>query len=298
MDRSIQDRPCKGACVGPCKLTHKLGAGGFGRVLSSVNTQSGETEAVKFIAKSDISTVGQATALWGEILHHGKLEHPHIARQIQVLHGPTNIVIRMEEAGRKNLFAYMNAEGIRPLPLDVSRSIQKQVCDAIAYCHNQGVAHRDIKPENIGINADTLEVKIIDFGCCVRTDALRADVAGSLPFIAPEVFTAGPRSAYAPAPTDVFACGVLLTEMLCGSDHLSRAMKWNRSTPVERCRREELAAYLADDTHVLQDVRMAARCVVDGDGGVAELLLGALAVNPKARWVADRLASNDWLRGL
>lgn len=47
----------------------------------------------------------------------------------------------------------------------MSQTIMRQVVGAAKHCCDRGVFHRDIKPENIIINPDTLEVKLIDFGC-------------------------------------------------------------------------------------------------------------------------------------
>lgn len=41
----------------------------------------------------------------------------------------------------------------------------RQVVQAARHCCDCGVLHRDIKGENILINTDTLQVKLIDFGC-------------------------------------------------------------------------------------------------------------------------------------
>ena len=34
--------------------------------------------------------------------------------------------------------------------------------------HKKGICHRDLKPENILICYETLEIKLIDFGCSRR----------------------------------------------------------------------------------------------------------------------------------
>lgn len=56
-------------------------------------------------------------------------------------------------------------QGDGQLSEDVSQTIMKQVVQAVRLCCDRGVLHRDIKPENILINQQTLEVKLIDFGC-------------------------------------------------------------------------------------------------------------------------------------
>eukprot|EP00121_Abeoforma_whisleri_P005935 Awhi_evm1s5386 len=41
------------------------------------------------------------------------------------------------------------------------RSYTFQICDALQYLHNKGIAHRDVKPENITLNADFSVIKLI-----------------------------------------------------------------------------------------------------------------------------------------
>ena len=58
---------------------------------------------------------------------------------------------------------------------------------------NGGVFHRDIKDENILINTETLEIKIIDFGCSVpdSPNKIYTIASGTPEFFAPEFFTVG-----------------------------------------------------------------------------------------------------------
>lgn len=46
-----------------------------------------------------------------------------------------------------------------------TRDIMLQVIQAARHCCDRGVLHRDIKAQNLLINTDTLQVKLIDFGC-------------------------------------------------------------------------------------------------------------------------------------
>ncbi|KAL0170610.1 hypothetical protein M9458_035206, partial [Cirrhinus mrigala] len=48
---------------------------------------------------------------------------------------------------------------------DIARSIMAQATKAAHMCCQRGVFHRDIKMENLLVNLETLEVKLIDFGC-------------------------------------------------------------------------------------------------------------------------------------
>lgn len=52
-----------------------------------------------------------------------------------------------------------------PIPEHMAKAILGQAAEAAEVCCKRGVFHRDIKLENLLLNPDTLEVKLIDFGC-------------------------------------------------------------------------------------------------------------------------------------
>ena len=53
---------------------------------------------------------------------------------------------------------------VRPFSLNDALSYFRQVAEALAYAHSQGVIHRDIKPNNLLLSADKKSVKVADFG--------------------------------------------------------------------------------------------------------------------------------------
>lgn len=99
----------------------------------------------------------------------------------------------------------------------------------LAASHHAGVVHRDIKPSNIMIEGgfSVKAVKITDFGIAKMAEEELAEAVdggaatitgsktmiGALPYMAPEMIE-DPRSAG--APSDVWAIGALLFELLCG----------------------------------------------------------------------------------
>jgi serine/threonine protein kinase len=137
---------------------------------------------------------------------------------------------------------YVPGTSLRPLIQKRSLSIPdtiailKQVLAGLGYAHEQGIVHRDVKPENILVHERAFRdgfaaegvIKVTDFGlgragadtatgsiaysASMDTPAAR-EIAGTLDYMAPES-----RSGSAPIDprADLYACGVMLYEMLTG----------------------------------------------------------------------------------
>jgi p21-activated kinase 1 len=61
-----------------------------------------------------------------------------------------------------------------------------EIVKGLSYLHSLGISHRDIKTENIliGLNANHLKVKIIDFGFATRMEKADAH-CGTPNYMAP-----------------------------------------------------------------------------------------------------------------
>ncbi len=76
------------------------------------------------------------------------------------------------------------------------------------------MSHRDIKLENILIVQKTGQVKLIDFGfSCLSKERLKI-FCGTPSYMSPEIVS---KKEYYGGPADIWACGVLLYNLLCGN---------------------------------------------------------------------------------
>ena len=104
-------------------------------------------------------------------------------------------------------------------------SIGKQICEILAYLHQQtpSIIHRDIKPQNIIIDRSG-KVTLIDFGISrVYNDGSYVDTTflGTRNFAAPEQYGFSQTDHR----TDIFSLGVLLAWLLTGESNLEEARK-------------------------------------------------------------------------
>jgi hypothetical protein len=89
-----------------------------------------------------------------------------------------------------------------------------RILDAVDHAHEQGVVHRDLKPANIMVDADDFP-RVMDFGIALRMSSeTTPDMAlvGTSMYMAPEYIETGTST----TGNDLFACGLLLAEMLTG----------------------------------------------------------------------------------
>ena len=155
------------------------------------------------------------------------LEHPHIAR-----------AVAFDPFGQPPYLAteYVPGRGVRALIPDLTvrgaLCVLQQVLLALEYAHDRGFVHGRLKPENVLIDQRlglTKAVKLTDFepfdhressapkgsiAFSVSLDGERAaQWSGSSEYASPEQRRGGPVDGRA----DLFACGVLLYEMLTGA---------------------------------------------------------------------------------
>ncbi|CAM4715478.1 unnamed protein product [Leuciscus chuanchicus] len=97
---------------------------------------------------------------------------------------------------------------------DTARFIMAQATMAAHMSCRRGVFHRDVKLENLLINTETLEVKLIDFGCGdLLQEAGYERFSGTRRYCPPEYYTEGK---YHGRPATVWSLGVLLFLLVCG----------------------------------------------------------------------------------
>jgi serine/threonine protein kinase len=94
-------------------------------------------------------------------------------------------------------------------------TIIKQVLLIIRDLHELDIVHQDMKPENLLlVDRDSNTIKLCDFGLAeiVTDDIELVGLAGSTPYMAPEVLDAGGHG----KPVDIYATGVITYILLCG----------------------------------------------------------------------------------
>ena len=216
-----------GQRVGEYVLDAKIGGGTFGEVWRARHhVWTDQLVAIKIPTDPQYirNLKGEGVAIHG-------LVHPNIVRAIGFDPYAEVPYLTME---------YVPGSSLRPLIEKKSLTvpqviwIMRQTLAGLKYAHDHNVIHRDIKPENILVHERALTdgfdvegvIKITDFGlgkaanstmgsiaysASLNTPAAK-EIAGTLDYMAPEQ-----RGGAEPqAKSDLYACGVILYEMLTG----------------------------------------------------------------------------------
>lgn len=199
--------------VGKYEVGRTIGEGTFAKVKFAVNTETGDSVAIKVLAKSTILKHRMVKQIKCEISIMKIARHPFIVRLHEVLASRTKIYIILEFVPGGELFDKIVHKG--KLSESESRKYIQQLIDAVSHCHNKGVYHRDLKPENLLLDVYG-NLKVSDFGLSALPQQgvdLLHTTCGTPNYAAPEVLNG---QGYDGAAADVWSCGVILYVLMAG----------------------------------------------------------------------------------
>jgi len=215
-----------GARIGQYEIVTLLGAGGMGEVYRARDARLQRDVAIKIVR--DLAAGGQdrVARFRREAQVLASLNHPHIGA-----------IYGVEDVGESGALVLELVDGPTladriargAIVFDEAMAIARQIADALAAAHDQGVIHRDLKPANIKLRPDGT-VKVLDFGLAkVFADESGASEPFNSPTLSLGATHAGvilgtaaymsPEQARGKAVdkrTDVWAFGCVLYEMLAG----------------------------------------------------------------------------------
>lgn len=197
-----------------------VGRGGAGAVYRARHRDLQIPVAVKVMHQSFERDVEYCRKFHAEALAASRLDQANLTRVLDYGQEPDGLLyLAMEFLDGRSLRDVLH-DAKRLEPTRAAR-LMVQVCTGLTHAHARDVLHRDIKPENLmlvrGLDDDGREteiVKVCDFGIAhVASSDELASLAGTPEYMAPEQFKKGDEL---DARVDVYACGVVLYELLTG----------------------------------------------------------------------------------
>ena len=171
--------------------------------------------AMKIYDKAKTLDTQRKKSIRREIKILEKLLHNNIVKLADAFDTVHHVYLIMEYVRGPSLHSYLKSKYNRKIDEDEAKKIFRQIVSGICYCHSKSVSHRDIKLENVLLTDDGT-VKIIDFGfsTCIPNDKKIKLFCGTPSYMAPEIVA---KKEFAGPPADIWARGVLLYAILCGT---------------------------------------------------------------------------------
>lgn len=213
VDTTLQD-PLVGQLLdGRYRVEARIAVGGMATVYRAVDTRLDRVLALKVMHPALAADGAFVERFIREAKSVARLAHPNVVQVFDQGTDGSYVYLAMEYIAGCTLRDVLRERGA--LQPRAALDILEPVLAALGAAHRAGFVHRDMKPENVLIGDDG-RVKVADFGLVRSVDTVTSTtgaVLGTVAYLAPEQIeqpgVADPR-------VDVYACGVVLHEMLTG----------------------------------------------------------------------------------
>jgi len=246
------------------RIDRQIGVGGMATVYLARDLKHDRDVAIK-VLKPDLAAAVGPDRFIKEIRTIAHLKHPHILPLFDSGSAGGFLFYVMPFIEGESLRDRIRREGRLPVA-DVVK-IVRELADALAYAHADGVIHRDVKPDNVLISGR--HVFLADFGVAYAlapADGITVTgtsvMVGTPAYMAPEQIAGGSVESR----SDIYALGVLAYELLAGS------------VPFTGSAQDVVLAQLTKTPTRISQHR------TDIPPPLNDLVMRCLAKNPEERW--------------
>ena len=186
--------------IGRFRVVRLLGRGNF-LVFLAHDDQNDTEVAIKVARTGDSFSRRPLMSLAEEAQRLSALDHPGIVKIHEFVTPPSDAILEQEGGpGGFIVLEYVPGLNLEELFRQTSMAparlaqIAAEIADAIHHAHMLGLVHRDLKPSNVLIDAHG-HPRVCDFGLAIDEEIQRlrrGEVAGTLPYMAPNRFAARP----------------------------------------------------------------------------------------------------------
>ncbi|MGW2189406.1 Stk1 family PASTA domain-containing Ser/Thr kinase [Streptomyces sp. NPDC001719] len=214
MDTTLGDPLVGHMLDGRYRVEARIAVGGMATVYRALDTRLDRVLALKVMHPGLAADEVFVERFIREAKSVARLDHPNVVGVFDQGTDGTYVYLAMEYVAGCTLRDVLRERGA--LQPRAALDIAEPVLAALGAAHLAGLVHRDMKPENVLIGDDG-RVKVADFGLVRAVDthstASTGSVLGTVSYLAPEQMEHGT----ADTRVDVYACGVVLYEMLTGA---------------------------------------------------------------------------------
>ncbi|MDH6433649.1 beta-lactam-binding protein with PASTA domain/serine/threonine protein kinase [Streptomyces sp. SAI-144] len=213
MDTTLQDPLVGQVLDGRYRVDARIAVGGMATVYRALDTRLDRVLALKVMHPALAADGVFVERFIREAKSVARLAHPNVVQVFDQGTDGSYVYLAMEYVAGCTLRDVLRERGA--LQPRAALDILEPVLAALGAAHRAGFVHRDMKPENVLIGDDG-RVKVADFGLVRSVDTVTSTtgaVLGTVSYLSPEQIE---QPGTADARVDVYACGVVLYEMLTG----------------------------------------------------------------------------------
>ncbi|KAI6652226.1 hypothetical protein LOD99_7243 [Oopsacas minuta] len=250
----------------------ELGVGLSGKVYKCIELNSQTERAVKVL---NVSKKARNEAM----IHSQVCQHNNIVQLIDVYENQSKMYIVMEKMLGGELFDRIKEK--EHFTEREAALMTRQICLAIRFLHQNGIAHRDVKPENFlfATKDENSILKLADFGFSKNYRESNLTSPCYTPYyVAPEVLTA---ARYDKA-CDMWSVGVITYIMLCGYPPFYPRSERNFSIGMQSRIKQGQYNFPTDDWQHISK-------------GAKDVIQSLLRIDPKSRYTVEQVLCDPWL---
>jgi len=214
VDTTLQDPLVGQVLDGRYRVDARIAVGGMATVYRALDTRLDRVLALKVMHPALAADGTFVERFIREAKSVARLSHPNVVQVFDQGTDGSYVYLAMEYVAGCTLRDVLRERGA--LQPRAALDILEPVLAALGAAHRTGFVHRDMKPENVLIGDDG-RVKVADFGLVRSVNTVTSTtgaVLGTVSYLSPEQID---QPGTADARVDVYACGVVLYEMLTGS---------------------------------------------------------------------------------
>jgi serine/threonine protein kinase/tetratricopeptide (TPR) repeat protein len=207
------------------RIDSLLGEGGMGRVYKATDLDLGRDIAIKVLLSELTNDAQVIQRFKHELLLASKISHKHILRIHDLAEADGVKFITMAYVEGRDLNQVMKTE--HPLPLERCLKFSRQLCEALAAAHAEGVVHRDFKPHNVLVANDD-NAYVSDFGLATSFETAKMGmtrsgaIVGTPKYMSPEQVEGGTVDQR----SDLYSLGLVMYEMATGEVPFAGESTW------------------------------------------------------------------------